>query len=369
MRNITIIYDGSHYLYRWLKPLMWAKNEFLELGYSIHYSSYKDFLPIFKKGEKLNLKKAMTHNYDIVMLAFHHSTSYLCTCSKSERIDILQKIKQNCRELIWLDTADSTGTCMFDVMPVVDLYLKKQILKDTKRYLSPIWGGRTFCEYYHTQTGLEDEQLKQDYSIIDIKDINKIRLSWNVGMGDLFAKGKSLLLHPFSIMKPDFICPNSKIKNMDLHFRGSGWSPIAGYQRTKCKELVSKLNNISHPDVNSKIPYKEYVKEIKKAKMVLSPFGWGEICTRDFEAFAYGATLIKPSMEHSITYPNWYIPNETYIPLNWNFDNFYSIIENKDIKLYREIAQNGFNMFHYYRTSNDAKKEFAEHVIKSITEK
>ena len=203
---------------------------------------------------------------------------------------------------------------------------------------------------------------------MDSKYLCKLRLSWNVGLGDLFAKGKSLLLHPFSIMKPEFINPYSEIKNIDLHFRGSGWSPVAGYQRQKCKELVSGLKNISHPDVNTKVPYEEYVKEIKKAKMVLSPFGWGEICTRDFEAFAYGATLIKPSMEHSITYPNWYIPNETYIPLNWNFDNFSNIIESKNTKLYNVIAQNGFDKFHYYRTSNNAKKEFAEHVIRSITE-
>lgn len=34
--------------------------------------------------------------------------------------------------LVWLDTADSTGTCMFDVMPYVDLYFKKQLLKIQK---------------------------------------------------------------------------------------------------------------------------------------------------------------------------------------------------------------------------------------------
>ena len=101
--------------------------------------------------------------------------------------------------------------------------------------------------------------------------------------------------------------------------------------------------------------------------MVLSPFGWGEICTRDFEAFAYGATLIKPTMEHAITYPNWYIPNETYLPLDWDFNNFIEILNSKETKC-KEIAQNGYDLYQYYRTSPKAKKEFAEHLIKAITE-
>lgn len=368
MRKITIIYDGSHYLYRWLKSLMWARKEFFQLGYSIHYLNAIDYLPILKNREKKNLEKAIKHKYDIVMLAFHHSTSYLCTCPTEERINILRSIKQNCKKLVWLDTADSTGTCMFEVMPIVDIYLKKQILKDKKRYLTPIWGGRTFCEYYHQKTGLEDKQLKQEYSTLDVQYINKLRLSWNVGLGDLFAKGKTLLLHPHNIINPDFIPPYSPIKDLDLHFRGSGWSPIAGYQRTKCKELVNKLSSISHPNVNTKIPYKEYVKEIRRAKMVLSPFGWGEICTRDFEAFAYGATLIKPSMEHALTYPNWYIPNETYLPLNWDFSNFQDILDNRNSTQYYQIAQNSYDLFQSYRTSSKAKKEFAEHIINAITE-
>lgn len=367
MREITIIYDGSHYIYRWLKPLMWARDEFSTYGYSLHFLNYSDYLPIFKNKEKKSLFKAVKCKYDIVMLAFHHSTSYLCTCSVNERLSLLQQIRQNCNSLIWLDTADSTGTCMFDVMPVVDFYLKKQILKDKQRYLSPIWGGRTFCEYYHATSGLDDDQLRQDYSVLNAKFIDKLRLSWNVGLGDLFAKGISLLFHPFDMVKPQFIDPNSNIKDLELHFRGSGWSPVAGFQRSKCRELVDKLENISHPDVNTKIPYKKYVEEIKRAKMVLSPFGWGEICTRDFEAFAYGATLIKPSMEHAITYPNWYIPNKTYIPLKWDFSNFHEIINNRGSMRFNEIANNGYELFQYYRTSNKAKVEFAKHVIDMIT--
>ena len=35
MRTITLIYDGTFNTYRWLKAMMWARNEFHDLGYKI----------------------------------------------------------------------------------------------------------------------------------------------------------------------------------------------------------------------------------------------------------------------------------------------------------------------------------------------
>jgi hypothetical protein len=52
--------------------------------------------------------------------------------------------------------------------------------------------------------------------------------------------------------------------------------------------------------------------------MVLSPFGWGEVCFRDFEAIISGSLLLKPDMSHLKTWPDVYIPYETYIPLKWD---------------------------------------------------
>lgn len=367
MRDITIFYDGSHYLYRWFKPMMQARKQFEELGYKVHYHCLKQFLPIFKSGEQDNLNYVLKGSFDIVFLAFHHSTSQLCLCDSETRIATLKKIKEHCKTLVWCDTADSAGCGMFDVMPYVDVYFKKQVYKDKNLYLKHLYGSRLFCDYYYKQLQVEDEDLKKiDYPLLDERYVNKIQVSWNVGLADLFIKGYKLLLHPFGVALPNFVVPDSPIKDLDLHFRGSGWSPIAGYQRAKCKELVNKLDSVSHPDVNSQIPYKEYIAEIKRAKAVLSPFGWGEICGRDFEALAYGATLIKPSMEHCDTYPNWYQEGQTYVSLKWDFSNFDEIIQALGSEKFMEIAKNGFAMFKYYKTSLEARKEFAKHIIKGI---
>ena len=53
---------------------------------------------------------------------------------------------------------------------------------------------------------------------------------------------------------------------------------------------------------------------------MLSPFGWGEICYRDFEASLGGNLLLKPSMDHIDTWPNIY-REDCYLKLDWDFSN------------------------------------------------
>lgn len=66
--------------------------------------------------------------------------------------------------------------------------------------------------------------------------------------------------------------------------------------------------------------------ETKKSKAIISPFGFGEICGRDMEAFVNGCAMIKMDMSHLETYPNWYAEDETYISIDWDFQNFNEVI-------------------------------------------
>ena len=57
-----------------------------------------------------------------------------------------------------------------------------------------------------------------------------------------------------------------------------------------------------------------------QSKLSISPFGQGEICYRDFEVFELGVAMIKPTMDIVNTHPNPYIPNETYIPVDLDWE-------------------------------------------------
>jgi len=70
-----------------------------------------------------------------------------------------------------------------------------------------------------------------------------------------------------------------------------------------------------------RVPRREYILELMRSKVTFSPFGWGEVCFRDYEAVACGSLLVKPSMAHLITSPNIYIEYETYVPVRWDLSD------------------------------------------------
>lgn len=91
MSAIIIYIDG-------LNQCLQLTMEFKKLGYKIEYQSFVDYFPIFRGGfqkklEHASIKSACRGRHDIVMMAFHHSTSDLCMkISTEERIEILKKI-------------------------------------------------------------------------------------------------------------------------------------------------------------------------------------------------------------------------------------------------------------------------------------
>lgn len=369
MRSITIVYDRHFYTYKWLKVLYACKREFKELGYKVKYQNILDFFPL-NDTKKLNWERrsyisACRGSHDIVMLAFHHSTSELCLMSAEERAEILKKMKKHCNVLVWIDTADSTGTCMFDVMPYVDLYFKKQILKDTKDYCRDVYGSRTFCEYYHNLLGVEDKEItSRYYPHTEEKYLAKLRLAWNVGLGDLFARRRQIIFRPHKMTAPVFLDPFSD-KTLDVQYRGTGYSPIAGYPRAESQRRMKELKGIKCSDVTKKIPKEEYIKEGQSAKAVLSPFGWGEICGRDFEAVVYGSCMIKQDMSHCITYPDIYQSGITYVPLKWDFSDFEDVLNKSNSEEYRTIAKQAQDYYKVFFTKK-GRKNFANHIVKEI---
>ena len=91
-----------------------------------------------------------------------------------------------------------------------------------------------------------------------------------------------------------------------------------------------------------KLSNSEYMKIQNNSKISFSPFGWGELGARDYEIILGGSLLIKPRMDHMKTWPNIFIPNKTYVPLEWDFNNLEEIFETyiTNHKLRNEIVCN-----------------------------
>ncbi|NLE06000.1 MAG: hypothetical protein GX638_14540, partial [Crenarchaeota archaeon] len=361
--------------------LILANKEFKSKGYEIIFDSISAPLPAFQKicpppmSKEGFIKLFNKTSYDIVFLAYHHSQKVgMSQLSSDDRAEVLGYLKAKTKTLCWLDTSDSTGTCSFDVLPFVDYYFKKQLLVNRDDYYRELYGGRIWCDYYHNKYGINDDDLSLlHYKLLDKRYENKIKISWNVGLGDLFTKEKwrkIIFRRKYAPFK--FTYPTTS-RQFDVHYRGSTSKSLALYQRNKIIELLNKTESITMPDISKKVPYKNYVRELRNSRLLISPFGWGEICGRDFEAFMYGATLIKMDMSHLVTYPNFYISNETYIPIKWDFSNFDSTItylmteDGKNKAL--EIAKKGQDLYKEYMTTKEKREEFVGHILSQIGEK
>lgn len=363
MRRITLFYDGASYTFKWLKVMLWAREEFKELGYDVSFLNEEEYARSKDKVETFE-KNISNYEFDIVFLAHHGSHIGFGSIQHERFASLMNKLRERCNKIVWCDTADSTGTLWVRALPFVDLYFKKQVLADLKLYTKEMWGGRIYTQYFR-DNGYVDEMYGGTFLPLTEEDLKKIRISWNVGLGELFEKTEISYQKPYEIFTPECSKPGLERK-YDIQYKGSLDYSLCGYQRLRSTELIDK-SKLKHSDVFEKIPYDDYIREIALSKTVISPYGWGEICTRDFEAFLYGATLIKPDMSHLVTYPNWYIENQTYVPVKWDLSDFIEVTENiLDSKKYTEIAKNAQDLFQYHRNGNLGKQQFAEHIVREM---
>ena len=79
----------------------------------------------------------------------------------------------------------------------------------------------------------------------------------------------------------------------------------------RLEPLKSKYNMLTE-----RMPYQEYVQNLWRSKITLSPFGMGELCFRDFEAMQFGTIILKPDQSRVDSFPNMMIEDETYNAIN-----------------------------------------------------
>ena len=142
------------------------------------------------------------------------------------------------------------------------------------------------------------------------------------------------------------------------------------FQRNQLLKTLKERYNSNKNFSLGKIPKKNYLRTMRTSKAVVSPFGWGEICYRDFEAYLAGAALIKPNMDHLETWPNLYIKNENYISIPWKLEDWADVFQEilTDSKLLLEVAKNGQESYKNLWTS-EGRKKFCDHFIEIITPK
>ncbi|MQF70417.1 hypothetical protein FIL92_00325 [SAR202 cluster bacterium AD-812-D07_MRT_10900m] len=290
---------------------------------------------------------------------------------QSETRDLISSYRHAGAKVIWFDTTDSTGTLQAPVLPVVDKYMKAQLLADTTRYTERVYGGRVHSEFYNRIAGIADDGVRALDEAISNDDLSKLGVSWNSGLANYSTFGPlrmglyrrlplaRLLQYPGATEAPRSLRPN----NLSARF-GAGYNrATVRYQREKIRELLSREFD------TQKLGRRGYIKELRRSKVVLSPFGWGEITLKDFEVFLTGGMLLKPSMDHMQTWPNFYEKHATYLPHAWDLSDLKERIEwaIENVSDRQAMAEEGQRRYIEHTSGPDAAEKFSKHLSEVLT--
>lgn len=223
----------------------------------------------------------------------------------------------------------------------VDLYVKKHVLGDLSAYDTPTHGDTNLTDWYGAYYG---EPLPENHFPLP------------PGFKSKLLVGPSFVTAPY--MLPRFFAvpqaPVGGARRYDLHARLGGMGTTSWYEkmRTQAFERVRGLRNVSVTP-QSFVNKRAYMRELRQSRMCFSPFGYGEVCWRDYEAVYSGALLIKPDMSHMVTAPDLFVPNETYVPIRWDFEDLDDVVASHlaDEPRRLRIARNAYEAMHRFARS------------------
>ncbi|MBT3931115.1 MAG: glycosyltransferase family 1 protein [Rhodospirillaceae bacterium] len=226
--------------------------------------------------------------------------------------------------IIWFDISDSTGWLQAQVLPLVQLYCKSQLLADRTEYTRTHYGNRIWADFYHHHEDINDSTPAEARIVEDSTLLDRLRVSWNSGLADYSLHGptrmalraripsNALLNFPRRFTSPD------KNRSIDFTCRMGTTYPrnTVAHQRRRVAGLLKDRM------ATDKLGRRAFLNEMRNTRMVVSPFGFGEITLKDFEATLCGAALLKPDMSHLETWPDLFRAGETIVTHKWDLSDF-----------------------------------------------
>jgi hypothetical protein len=253
-------------------------------------------------------KRALLH-YDVVGLKLGFRTP------ASEAARIARFIKEGLAahaKMVYFDGDDDLGVQWPHVLSAVDLYVKKHCFRDRNEYRRARIGKTNLTDYVARTFGTSFAQdLVPSSEPLDATQLGKIVAAWNIGLDEPIRRlhARHPTLPPASSKDVDVVCRATVNPRSWLYPLRSG--------------IISKIASLADayrvltPD--QRVTQDVYYQEMLRSRICVSPFGYGEICWRDFEAVLCGCVLVKPDMSHVQTEPDIFVPGETYVPVRWDY--------------------------------------------------
>ncbi|EMS32084.1 hypothetical protein C943_01346 [Mariniradius saccharolyticus AK6] len=300
--------------------------------YPIWISTFRKRFDFFDDGRYL-----LSNDKNQTLVVF---SKYFRTVDPENRSEFLDVLRTRYKKLIFFEDNAGSESEYLGYLPYFDLYFKKQGFKDKSLYGKVLHGNKIFTDFYHSHFGVQMFPNPSPFPRPDLNELEaKFRIGWNLAIGQYHNNHRwnrpDYFPHLYKYFGPWLInkvlgrfpfnkkCPIPDRKACQARFIYQPNRSAIDFQRKLFLELI----NGNPLFVSGRISKSEYNLEIKSLKAVLSPFGFGEVCFRDFEAILNGSVLVKPDMSHIETWPEIYVPNQTYLPVSWDGSDLVKKVE------------------------------------------
>lgn len=221
--------------------------------------------------------------------------------------------------LVYMDGDDDLCVLWPELLPIVDLYVKKHVFRDSAEHTRPRIGKTNLTDYVSRTfgTSFDDDIIPTSHGVPE-EHLGKIVLGWNIALDDKIR----------SLHRSTARVPNDAEKDVDVVCRATvseeAWIyPLRAAILPALRRLAPRYRVLT-PE--TKVPEDVYYGEMRRSRVCVSPFGYGEICWRDFEAILSGCLLVKPDVGHVLTEPDIFVPYETYVPVRWDFADLEDVL-------------------------------------------
>lgn len=266
--------------------------------------------------------------------------------SEEEMQELVTRIRETYPQarlayLDWFGPTDLRYAAALD--PHIHVYLKKQVLRDRGQYGHPTQGDTNLTDYYGRRFSLAQPEVCHT---IPHAFFDKVLL------------GSNFCFSPYMLAKFSGVFPDGE-RPIDLHARfetkGAEWYSRMRQEARKSMDRLTGLKIVSHGLVSRDV----YFRELYQSKICFSPFGYGEVCWRDYEAAFSGALLVKPDMSHLVSRPDIFRAYETYVPVRWDLTDFEETVQYylADSAERTRIARNAFETVSAYIRDNTFLEE------------
>lgn len=330
----------SKYAQLWHKntDVLVANKPALKSQYGINLT-FKDTYPLHKV-------------YDVVIVL----SRFTSEMNKEEKLAFLREIKPKAGRLLWFSERDSAGFTEFEVLPFVDQYLSKHIYKNLEDYNQSFYFNRKYVDYYAKLLDLKREPFHANEPLKKYEEHqHKIGLWWNIAYNNvgLLPRWRWLANTYIFNKNPTFPTPeisdSASNRDIDLHalFIIKEQRGHVNIQRRFSLQKLKELEKVNMPPITKRLSLNKYMDFMRRSQCVYSPFGWGEICYRDFASFLTGSCLLKPDLSDIHTWPNIFQANYTYVPIQWDLEDLEEKLE-YFLAHHEEREQIAFNGYKEY---------------------